>query len=212
VLSHADGDGSESESGDEGDAVETSVYASDYGRSIVRILVHDELTGTGFLVRPTVIVTAAHVIGASTAPSAVRVQSRSGEELDVEAVRVNQEWASSQRSDRDIALVLISSVEGAGLPILWNFAAAGGSYEVARYGYPAAGTGAYGVGRIHRGGNRFFTGDSALQIPAGESGCPLLYESGGVFATGIGTARSNPGDPNAFIGIPMLHSTVPALG
>jgi hypothetical protein len=192
-------------------AVSAQVQSASYAASIVHILVNNEAIGTGFLVMPTVVVTAAHVIGPSTAASQVRVQCATGDELDVNGVKINADWASSQQTDRDAAVILVTG-EGAGLPILWDFAASGGTFEVARYGYPADGSPSYGTGRVHRAGGRFFTGDQALQVPAGESGCPLLYESGGtVSAVGIGTARSHAGDPNAFIGIPLLKSILPSF-
>lgn len=183
-----------------------------YAASIVHVLVNNEAIGTGFLVMPTVVVTAAHVIGPSTVASQVRVQCATGDELDVSGVKINADWASSQQTDRDAAVILVAGSDGAGLPILWDFAASGGSFDVARYGYPADGSPSYATGRVHRAGGRFFTGDEALQVPAGESGCPLLYESGGnVSAAGIGTARSHAGDPNAFIGIPLLKAILPSF-
>ena len=186
-----------------------------WAENVVRIH-RNGFAGTGFFVTSTLLVTAAHVVHTPGTPpplpSELSVELNDGSSRRVLAVTPNPEWTSSKPT-LDTAWLAVDSVDGLGLPLLWDF----GNHvstKIARYGYPAsASDDGYGTGSVQRAGPTFITSDNALQIPAGASGCPLLFASNGVTrAVGIGTARSNVASTSAtFIGLPLLHQLLPEL-
>jgi hypothetical protein len=186
-----------------------------WAENVVRIN-RNGFAGTGFFVTSTLIVTAAHVVHTPGTPppqaSELSIQLSDGSSSDVLAVTLNPSWNANSPT-LDTALLAVSAIDGLGLSVLWDF----GNHistEVARYGYPAnPSEDGYGAGIVQRAGPTFITSDGAMQIPAGASGCPLLYVSNGITqAVGIGTARSNNTSASAtFIGLPMLHQLLPGF-
>lgn len=186
-----------------------------WAASVVKINRNGGFAGTGFFVTSTLVVTAAHVVHTpgTPAPKAdeLSIDLPTGETLDVLSVAPNPSWSAGMPT-LDTALLATSSVDGLGLPIVWDF----GNHvavEVARFGYPSDGSDGYGIGLVERAGGTFTTRNAAMQIPAGASGCPLVYGIQGVtHAVGVGTARSTGSSSSAvFIGLPMLHQLFPGI-
>jgi hypothetical protein len=186
-----------------------------WAASVVKINRNGGFAGTGFFVTSTLVVTAAHVVQTPRTPppnaGELSIDLPTGETLNVLSVAPNPSWNAGMPTF-DTALLATSSVDGLGLPVVWDF----GNHvavEVARFGYPSDGSDGYGIGVVERAGGTFTTRNSAMQIPAGASGCPLLYGIQGVtHAVGVGTARSAGSSSSAvFIGLPMLPQLFPGI-
>lgn len=158
--------------------------------------------GSGVFLTPSLVITAAHVAGAG-GRLAIDLPAPYGGARDVRAAFLDAAWRDGRAVDRDIAILQVDPAPGLGLPVIWDFAGAGGIYPVARYGRPPRGD-AYEAGHVERARHIFVSKD--LHVPDGASGGGLFFESGGiVYVVGV-TTNEDPVAPGqkSFIGLPLL--------
>lgn len=160
--------------------------------------------------------TALHVIqteeGELTEADAIFVSQRHGPRITLPAVavRVLEDWESNPGL-RDLAVIQVPMLVGAGLPVAMDYGAEHAEHAVAVYGYPSplpaeGSEGVYYSGHTRRAGNTLRSAD--LRVDHGVSGGPLLIDSAGVVkVVGIVTARSTDPGQEIAVGLPLLSAT-----
>ena len=172
--------------------------------------------GTGVFVGPRHVLTALHVIqtdaGEIDEASAIVVSQQHGPQITLHAVsvRVPEDWQSNPGL-KDLAVIQVPLLVGAGLPIAMDYGAEHSEHAVGAYGYPgqppAGGSpGVYSSGHIRRAGDTLRSKD--LRVDPGVSGGPILTEVASVVkVVGIVTARSVTAGEDIAVGLPLLSST-----
>jgi hypothetical protein len=160
--------------------------------------------GSGVFLGPSYILTAAHVVAGA---DAIRVYSpRLHREFEiVSRPLIHTGWGHGKHRDLDYAALEVQADPELGVPVLWDFGAPGGAYQIARYGYPPSGE-RWSVGSVERYRNMFFSAD--LQVPHGASGGGIFYDTQGTVSfVGITTNEDIAAPPNkSFVGLALVKS------
>lgn len=182
----------------------------DWYSSVVVIRAGDRV-GTGVLLEPSTVLTAAHVVapGGGQPPAGdlivVEIPWLSYAQSPAQTVRVHPDWAPGVL-DADFATLRISPAKGLGL----TTGAPNTSTETYLYGFPAGTDPAqpqssYQAGFLQNDGLKLFS--DGFHVLSGMSGSPFVQMSGGITRV-VGLATWDADSPTAggFKGLPISSS------